>query len=73
MLDQLQKSIGENIGLLVDGVFGWLGVWGKKQKIKQDKIYNDFKNTLVDEIEKVPPEHLKEPEMYVVGPAIESI
>lgn len=66
------KSIGENIGLLVDGVFGWLGVWGKKQKIKQDKYINDFKNTLVDEIEKVPPEHLKEPEMYVVGPAIEA-
>lgn len=66
------KSIGENIGLLVDGVFGWLGVWGKKQKIKQDKYINDFKNTLVDEIEKVPPEYLKEPEMYVVGPAIEA-
>lgn len=66
------KSIGENIGLLVDGVLGWLGVWGKKQKIKQDKYINDFKNTLVDEIEKVPPEHLKEPEMYVVGPAIEA-
>lgn len=66
------KSIGENIGLLVDGAFGWLGVWGQKQKIKQDKYINDFKNTLVDEIEKVPPEHLKEPEMYVVGPAIEA-
>ena len=66
------KSIGENIGLLVDGVFGWLGVWVKKQKIKQYKYINDFKNTLVDEIEKVPPEHLKEPEMYVVGPAIEA-
>lgn len=66
------KSIGENIGLLVDGTFGWLGVWGQRQKIKQDKYINDFKNTLVDEIEKVPPEHLKEPEMYVVGPAIEA-
>lgn len=31
------KSIGENIGLLVDGVFGWLGVWGQKQKIRQEK------------------------------------
>ena len=25
------KSIGDNIGLLVDGVMGWLGYWGKKQ------------------------------------------
>ena len=30
------KSIGDNIGLLVDGVMGWLGYWGKKQKIKRD-------------------------------------
>ena len=30
------KSIGDNIGLLVDGVMGWLGYWGKKQKIKRN-------------------------------------
>ena len=29
------KSIGENLGLMVDGVFGWLGAWGKVQKMKQ--------------------------------------
>ena len=26
------KSIGDNLGLLVDGVFGWLGLWGGKTK-----------------------------------------
>lgn len=31
------KSIGDNIGLLVDGVMGWLGYWGKKQKIKREQ------------------------------------
>ena len=26
------KSIGDNIGLLVYGVMGWLGYWGKSKK-----------------------------------------
>ena len=30
------KSIGENLGLLVDGVMGWLGYWGEKQAIKRE-------------------------------------
>ena len=30
------KSIGENLGLLVDGVMGWLGYWGQKQEIKRE-------------------------------------
>ena len=66
------KSIGENIGLLVDGVFGWLGVWGKKQKIRQEKNLEDFKNEINENIEAIPQENLKEPTMYIVGPAIES-
>lgn len=32
------KSIGQTIGYIVDGSFGWLGVWGQKQKIKQKNI-----------------------------------
>lgn len=66
------KSIGENIGLLVDGVFGWLGVWGKKQKIRQEKNLEDFKNEINENIEAIPQENLKEPTMYIVGPAIEA-
>ncbi|MEE1446676.1 hypothetical protein [Faecalibacillus intestinalis] len=42
MIRPTSKSIGENIGLLVDGVFGWLGVWGKKQKIRQEKKSRRF-------------------------------
>lgn len=66
------KSIGENIGLLVDGVLGWLGVWGQKQKIRQEKNLEDFKNEINENIEAIPQENLKEPTMYIVGPAIEA-
>lgn len=66
------KSIGENIGLAVDGVFGWLGLWGEKQKIKQQKNLDDFKNEINGNLNKIPEENLKEPAMCVVGPAIEA-
>lgn len=66
------KSIGENIGLLVDGVFGWLGVWGQKQKIRQKKNLEEFKKEINKNIEAIPQDNLKEPTMYIVGPAIEA-
>ena len=66
------KSIGENIGLLVDGVFGWLGVWGQKQKIRQEKNLEEFKKEINKNIETIPQDNLKEPAMYIVGPAIEA-
>lgn len=66
------KSIGKNIGLLVDGVFGWLGTWGQKQKIKQEKNLEEFKEEINKNIEAIPQENLKDPIMYIVGPAIEA-
>lgn len=32
------KSIGDNLGLLVDGVFGWLVYGGKNKKSNNNKI-----------------------------------
>ena len=66
------KSIGENIGKLTEGVFGWLGVWGEKQKIKQKENLNKFRENIASNINKIPDENLKEPTMYIVGPAIET-
>ena len=66
------KSIGENLGLMVDGVLGWLGVWGTVQKMKQSKYIEDYKNTLYSKIENIPDEDLIEPNINIVGPAIES-
>lgn len=66
------KSIGKNIGLLIDGAFGWLGVWGEKQKIKQQLNLDEFKKIVSENIEAIPQDNLKEPTMYIVGPAIEA-
>lgn len=66
------QSIGNNLGKLADGVFGWLGLWGEKQKIKQQQNLEKFKKNICSNIEKIPEENLKEPTMYIVGPAMEA-
>lgn len=66
------KSIGDNIGLLVDGVMGWLGYWGKKQKIKREVYLEDYKKKITENILSIPEDHLIEPPMRIVGPAVEA-
>ena len=66
------KSIGENLGIMFDGFMGWLGCWGEKQKIKQQKSIEDFKQNMELKISNISSENLKEPTMNIVGPAIES-
>lgn len=66
------KSIGTNLGLMVDGTMGWLGCWGEKQKLKQQKHIEDFKSNIENKVNSIEIENLKEPSMSIVGPAIES-
>lgn len=66
------KSIGENLGLLVDGVMGWLGYWGEKQKIKRQVYLKDYKNKITKKVLNVPEENITEPSIRIVGPAIEA-
>lgn len=66
------KSIGDNIGLLVDGVMGLLGYWGKKQKIKREVYLEDYKKKITENILSIPEDHLIEPPMRIVGPAVEA-
>lgn len=66
------KSVGENLGLLVDGVMGWLGYWGEKQAIKREIYLADYKNKISNKVLNVPEEKLQEPEIRIVGPAIEA-
>lgn len=66
------KSIGDNIGLFVDGVMGWLGYWGDKQKVKRAIYLEDYKKKIVDNILCIPEDSLIEPSTRIVGPAIEA-
>ena len=66
------KSIGDNIGLLVDGVMGWLGYWGEKQRIKRTAYLEDYKKKITENIHGIPEDKLIEPPIRIVGPAIEA-
>lgn len=66
------KSIGDNLGLLVDGVMGWLGYWGQKQAIKREVYLADYKQKMYDKIDAIPDDRLQEPEIRIVGPAVEA-
>lgn len=66
------KSIGDNLGLLVDGVMGWIGVWGRKQKINQEVYLEKYKESIYSGLNKIPNDKLVEPEIKIVGPAIEA-
>lgn len=66
------RSIGNNIGLMFDGVFGWLGVWGQKQKIIQKKYIEDFKKQIQEGINEIPEDEIIEPKANIVWPALET-
>lgn len=66
------KSIGDNLGLLVDGVMGWLGYWGKKQAIKREVYLEDYKRKMYDKIDAIPDDKLQEPEIRIIGPVVEA-
>lgn len=66
------KSIGKNLGLLVDGVIGWLGYWGEKQAVKRKVYLDDYKEKISNKIAAIPEDKLVEPKIRVVGPAIEA-
>lgn len=66
------KTIGDNLGLLVDGVMGWLGYWGKKQAIKREVCLTNYKQKIVEKVSNISDEKLQEPQIRIVGPAIEA-
>jgi len=72
ILQPTSKSIGENLGLLVDGVMGWLGYWGQKQTIKRDVYLIEYKKEIEEAVKQRKEDDLIEPQLRIVGPAIEA-
>ncbi len=72
ILQPTSKSIGENLGLLVDGVMGWLGYWGQKQAIKRDVYLIEYKKEIEEAVKQRKEDNLIEPQLRIVGPTIEA-
>lgn len=68
----LSSSVGNNVGKMIEGVFGWLGAWGEVQKIKQEKYIEEFKFQFLEEYKKIPTDRIVEPKMSIIGPTLET-
>ena len=66
------KTIGDNIGCFVDGIIGWLGYCGEKQKIKRTAYLDDYKKQIAQNIVSIPTSKLSEPPTRILGPIIEA-
>ena len=66
------KAIGEHLGIFVDGVMGWLSFWGEKQRIKRQIYLDDYKQKITSKVNSIPQDNLIEPDVRIVGPALES-
>lgn len=66
------KSAGETLQDVWDLVFGGFGTFVDKKRAKREKDLNDFKLTLLNEVNEIPEENIKEPELSVIGPALEA-
>lgn len=72
-LSPIAKSAGNSIAGCWDLAFGnHVNLWLKKQEVKHQKNYEDFVERTEAKINKIPNEQIKEPEMHILGPAIEA-
>ena len=64
------ESIGKNMGLLIDGIFGWAGTWGEIQKMKQKQYIEEFKENLKTTLSDINLDKIIEPKANIIGPDI---
>ncbi|MGE7623587.1 DUF4393 domain-containing protein [Viridibacillus sp. NPDC096237] len=69
----IAQSVGNSISGVWNLVFGnHVSLWLKKQEFRHQRNYEDFVNRTNAKVENIPQENLQEPEMYILGPAIEA-
>lgn len=68
----IAKSAGETLQDIWDLVFGGFGTFVDKKRAKREKDLIDFKLSLENEVKQIPVENIKEPQLSVLGPALEA-
>ncbi|WP_270595887.1 DUF4393 domain-containing protein [Anaerococcus vaginalis] len=71
-LSPVAKRISGTIISLWDLTFGRIDDFNKKYQLKKDKELKDYKEQLENEINQIDPDNLKEPDLSIIGPALES-
>lgn len=68
----LANSIGNTLQAIWSLTFGRIDYFAKKLSIQQAQNLEKFKETLEDKTQAIPEENLVEPNLSIIGPAIES-
>lgn len=72
-LSPIAKSAGNTIAGCWNLVFGnQVNLWLRKQEVRHQNNYEDFVERTQAKINEIPQENIKEPEMHIIGPAIEA-
>ncbi len=71
-LKPLVQSIGNTLSSIWSVCFGWIDFSAEKLQFKRQRELISFKETLEQEISKIPEDKLCEPKLSIVGPALEA-
>lgn len=68
----LSTQVGQTLSDTWELVFGGLSTFVEKKRLTRQKDIEDFKKSLVQNVQSIPPEHLQEPSLSIIGPALEA-
>ncbi|MCZ8541955.1 DUF4393 domain-containing protein [Psychrobacillus psychrodurans] len=76
-IDEAATPVAQSVGNTVSGVWNLVfgnhvSLWLKKQEYKHQLNYEDFVEKVNAKVENILPENIIEPEMHILGPAIEA-
>ncbi|BCD01250.1 hypothetical protein BC30048_4152 [Bacillus cereus] len=73
LANPLTKSIGQTLSDLWEISIGsHLSLARNKQNFRQERKYEQYKETINSKLQKIPQENLVEPPLHIVGPALEA-
>lgn len=72
MLTKGAEAPAHTFGLVWKQVFGPLDVYLEKKKLNREKELNDYALSIEKNVLEIPEEHLQEPDLSILGPALEA-
>lgn len=69
----LAQAVGNTLSTIWDiGIGSHVSLWSKKQGVRQDQNLQNYIKDVGEKTQDIPEKFLKEPELHIVGPAIEA-
>jgi len=72
LLVPIASSAGTTLQDAWELVFGGFGTYVEKKRLSRTKSIEDFKESLVNKVVSIPEDHIQEPPLSIVGPALDA-